>query len=188
MQVYLIRHGESETNLNKEWTGLLDVSLTDKGKEDAKKAGAFLKNISFDKVFSSDLLRAIQTAEIVLPDCDYEASPLFREINLGTLAGKPLSVLSNEQKECIAKCGYADFDGETREAFCDRIRQAVKGLEKLDLETVAVFTHAGFMCGMLETVLNTSLPRKHLQCSNCTVAIFAYINGNWKLHSWINLS
>ena len=50
MYVYVIRHGESETNKAKKWTGWLDVHLTDKGKDDAKKAGNFLKRISFDKI------------------------------------------------------------------------------------------------------------------------------------------
>ena len=43
MRVYVIRHGESETNKAKKWTGWLDVHLTDKGKDDANKAGNFLK-------------------------------------------------------------------------------------------------------------------------------------------------
>lgn len=62
MRVYVIRHGESETNLNKKWTGWLDVHLTDKGKDDAKKAGDFLKNIAFEKIYASDLSRAVETA------------------------------------------------------------------------------------------------------------------------------
>ena len=187
MLVYFIRHGESETNLHKQYTGWLDVSLTDKGKGDAKKAGSYLKNISFDKVFTSDLQRAVQTAETALPGCDYETSPLFREINVGTLAGNSLSALSDTQKEAIAKCGYADFCGETREAFNQRICQALHHIETLDLQTVAVFTHAGFMRSVLDAVLHTHLPRKHVRCSNCTIAILEYGNGNWALHSWINL-
>jgi len=187
MQVYLIRHGESETNLRQKYTGWLDVPLTEKGKKDAEKAGSFLKNISFDKAFTSDLQRAIQTAEIALPAHDYEASPLFREINVGALAGNPLSVLSDKQKEQVSKYGYADFEGETKEAFHQRICQALRRFETLNLETVAVFTHAGFMRGMLDAVLHTYLPRKHLRCSNCTIAIFEYSNKNWALHSWINL-
>lgn len=188
MQVYLIRHGESETNLSKKYTGWLDVPLTDKGKEDAKKAGSFLKNISFNKVFASDLLRAVQTAEIALPAYDYEASPLFREINVGMLAGNPLSILSDKQKETIAKCGYAYFDGETKEDFNRRICQALNWFETLNVETVAVFTHAGFLRGVLDAVLHTYLLRKHVQCNNCAIAIFEYSNKNWSLNSWINLS
>ena len=86
LRLYVVRHGESETNLAKRWTGWMDVSLTGKGREDAKKAGDFLKNIEFDRVLSSDLRRAVQTAETALPGCVPETSPLFREIDLGSLS------------------------------------------------------------------------------------------------------
>lgn len=188
MRVYVIRHGESETNLAKKWTGWLDVHLTDKGKEDAKKAGGFLKSFSVDKIFASDLIRAIETAEIALPDRSYETSPLLREINVGTLASKPLSIVSDEQRERIAKCGYVDFGGETKEHFNSRIRQVMNELETLNCETVALFTHAGWMRGMLDAVIGSYLPRKQVRCNNCTIAIFEYIGGIWQLHSWINLS
>ena len=67
MFVYVIRHGESETNLSKKWTGWLDVQLTEKGYEDAKKAAGYLKGISFDKIYTSDLMRAKQTAQTAFP-------------------------------------------------------------------------------------------------------------------------
>lgn len=49
MKVYVIRHGESETNYEKKWTGWLDVNLTEKGMNDAKKAGEFLASVSLIK-------------------------------------------------------------------------------------------------------------------------------------------
>ena len=68
MRVYVIRHGESESNASKKWTGWMDVELTEKGKKDAEKAREVLKNIKFDKVYSSDLKRALDTMKIVLPE------------------------------------------------------------------------------------------------------------------------
>ncbi|MBQ8600746.1 MAG: histidine phosphatase family protein [Clostridia bacterium] len=188
MRVYVIRHGESETNLNKKWTGWFDAHLTDKGKDDAQKAGNILKDIPFEKIYTSDLSRAVETAKIAIPDCCYETSHLLREIHVGTLANNPLSILSNEQRARIRKCGYVDFNGETIEAFYSRICQVMKKLETLNCETVALFTHAGWLRGMLDTVVDAYLPREHVRCNNCTVAIFEYINNTWLLHSWINLS
>ena len=69
MRVYVIRHGESETNLSKRWTGWKAVNLTEKGYEDAKKAGKIIGDVTFDKVFSSDLRRAKETAMTALPGC-----------------------------------------------------------------------------------------------------------------------
>ena len=188
MRLYVIRHGESETNLSKKWTGWLDVHLTDKGKEDARKAGEFLKTVSFDKVYTSDLCRAVETAEIAVSGCDYEISPLLREINVGTLANKPLSSLTDAQRAGIGRCGYTEFDGETKEQMRARICRAMKEFEALNCETVAVFTHAGWMRGMLDVVVGTNLPRDRVCCNNCAVAVFEYANGVWRLHSWINLS
>ncbi|RJQ35712.1 2,3-bisphosphoglycerate-dependent phosphoglycerate mutase [Candidatus Microgenomates bacterium] len=61
----LIRHGESEWNAKGLWTGLTDVSLSEKGKEQAKTAGDKIKKINFDFSFSSNLKRANETLEII---------------------------------------------------------------------------------------------------------------------------
>lgn len=188
MRLYVVRHGESETNQQKRWTGWLDVHLTEKGKADAQKASEFLKGISFDKIYTSDLSRAMETAEIAIPDCRYEKTPLLREINVGFLAGQPASVLSDDQRKHTAVNGYADFGGETKEAVYKRILQFRKELETRNDKTVAVFTHAGWMCGLLDTVVEEQLQRKHICCDNCAVAVFEFRNEVWRLHSWINFT
>ena len=58
MKLYIVRHGESETNRKGLWTGWLDVALTDKGIADAERVRDTLRGIKFDKVYSSDLQRA----------------------------------------------------------------------------------------------------------------------------------
>ena len=94
MRVYIVRHGESRTNQNGLWTGWLDEPLTDKGREDARRAASILKNVRFDKVYSSDLQRAMETAKIATAEndcnCEPELNSLLREINVGEIAGKPL--------------------------------------------------------------------------------------------------
>lgn len=62
----LLRHGESQWNLENKFTGWVDVPLTPKGEEEARKAGEKLKNIRFDVAYTSDLKRAQKTLEIVL--------------------------------------------------------------------------------------------------------------------------
>ena len=64
MRVYVVRHGESETNKIHYMTGWLDVSLTEKGREDALFARSVLEGVEFDKIYSSDLVRALQTDKI----------------------------------------------------------------------------------------------------------------------------
>lgn len=64
----LLRHGQSQWNLENRFTGFKDVDLTDLGREEARDAGARLKKagIHFDQVFTSTLKRAIDTADIAL--------------------------------------------------------------------------------------------------------------------------
>ena len=188
MRVYVVRHGESETNKAKKWTGWLDVHLTDKGKDDAKKAAEFLKHCSFDKIYSSDLVRARQTAEIAIPGCQYETSEFLREINVGSLAGKPLSILTEKQRLDTVKNGYIAFDGESKTDFHDRVEGFMKIMEGLDCENVILFSHAGWLRKMLDIVIGNDIPRNRVCCNNCAVSVFEYTDEIWKLHSWVNLT
>ena len=188
MNVYIIRHGESETNKKGLWTGWSDVHLTDAGIEQAKNVGDFLKNISFDKIYSSDLARAKETAENALPGRSYETSELLREFNVGSLQNKPLSVITDHERHIIAEDGYVIFGGESKITFNSRVHTFMKELESLAAENVAVFTHNGWLRTFLDTVLGTYITRKKVCCNNCTTGIFEYKNGIWKLYGWINLS
>ena len=64
----LLRHGQSEWNLQNRFTGFKDVDLTEKGEKEAEKAGELLAkaDIKFDQVFSSTQIRANRTADIAL--------------------------------------------------------------------------------------------------------------------------
>lgn len=186
MKVYIVRHGQSETNVLGRWTGWLDVNLTEKGKNDAKSAGEILKGITFDKVYASDLARAIDTAKTALPHCAPEISPLLREVNVGSIAGKPLDIITDEQRKRIWSDGYVEFGGESLDNFNNRVNEFKAYLETLDCNNVAVFSHAGWLRAMLDIVVGIRIPRNSISCDNCTVSIYEYQNGNWRLHSWIN--
>ena len=187
MKVFVIRHGESENNLNKLWTGWQDAELTAKGIEDAKKAGEYLRGISFDKIYSSDLKRAQDTAKNAIPNCIYETNMSLREVNIGSIAGTPLASIPMEQKDNISLVGYTEFGGESKGEFEKRVSDFMKELEKSDYENIAVFSHAGWLRKFLKLVLETHIPAKHLCCNNCVIGVFEYIGGKWKLHSWINM-
>lgn len=65
-RLVLIRHGESQWNLENRFTGWIDVPLSPKGMEEAKAAGQKLKAYTFDRAFSSVLARANDTLRIIL--------------------------------------------------------------------------------------------------------------------------
>ena len=71
----LMRHGQSQWNLENRFTGFHDVDLTEEGINEAKQAGVKLKeaNINFDQVFTSTLSRANRTARLALESAGQEA-------------------------------------------------------------------------------------------------------------------
>ena len=109
-KLILLRHGQSQWNLENRFTGWKDVPLTDQGKEEAEKAGQLLNknNVKIDFVFSSVLQRANKTAEIALKQTGLE--------HLWT--GENLNMINNES---LNERDYGDLVGlnkkETAEKF-----------------------------------------------------------------------
>ena len=77
-QLTIVRHGQSEWNLQNRFTGWEDVSLTDKGREEAKAAGETLKNYQFDEAYTSNLKRAQNTLAMILEVSGQQNIPTTR--------------------------------------------------------------------------------------------------------------
>lgn len=77
----LLRHGESQWNLENRFTGWVDVDLSAKGEQEAKNAGKLLKegNYKFDYLYTSVLKRAIRTAEIACNEAGFKDLPVQRD-------------------------------------------------------------------------------------------------------------
>ena len=109
-QLVLLRHGQSEYNRQKRFTGWADAGLTAQGVEEARRAGRLLKNEghAFDVAFTSLLRRAIHTAKIVLeelglPDVPIQADWRLNERHIGTLEGHDRSAMVAEFGEETVK-------------------------------------------------------------------------------------
>lgn len=102
---YIIRHGQTEWNLKKIIQGHKDSPLTEKGILIAKQHAEELRNIKFDAVFSSDSLRAKQTADIVAlgKNIAVKTTQLLRERNFGKYEGKSLDIFTYELKHLVEK-------------------------------------------------------------------------------------
>ena len=188
MRLYIIRHGQSETNLKNYWTGWLDVPLTDKGRADALRAGKIIEGISFDKIYTSDLSRAMVTCELAIPGAEYETTPLLREVGLGSLEGTPILKFTTEDKAIVSESGYAKFGGESLEEFCGRVNEFLEMLKGKEYGTVAAFCHGGWVRAVMDTVVGIKLPRDKIFCNNCaTLVLDLTAEGVWKIHSYINL-
>lgn len=89
----LVRHGKSLWNVKGLWTGWTDIDLTKDGVEEAHTAAASLRDIRIDEAFTSKLIRAIHTLDIIKQDLHIETIPTtqdaaLNEKNYGNLAGK----------------------------------------------------------------------------------------------------
>lgn len=88
-----IRHGESLWNAKGVWTGWTDIGLSQKGRQEAKTAAAFLADIDFDGAFTSTLVRASETLQIIktelnIPNLPTFADSAYNERNYGIYTGK----------------------------------------------------------------------------------------------------
>lgn len=88
---YLIRHGETEHNINGGITGQMDIPLNETGKKQAEKLAERLEKESFDAAYSSDLERTYETTRIVAEKHGLHPQEYteLREMDFGTVEGKP---------------------------------------------------------------------------------------------------
>ena len=96
--IYLVRHGQTDYNLEDRMQGHLDIPLNETGRKEAMICKKELSSIKIDRIIASDLLRAKETANIInesfsLP-ITYDAR--LRELNMGDLQGRVFKDISNE--------------------------------------------------------------------------------------------
>lgn len=139
--IYIIRHGQTDWNLEGRYAGRIDIPLNDLGRKQAEDVKEKLKNIKFDKVFSSPLVRAFETAQIV---CDNEIiidNRLIERSN-GDLEG----VLKTEITDYIDfnDPNEASYNIESIVEFRKRINDFFDEITNLyKEENILVVTHAG---------------------------------------------
>lgn len=78
----LIRHGESQWNLENRFTGWVDVELSEKGRKEAEEAGKKLKDYKIDKAYTSVLKRAMNTLDIAMKAAGKSGFPIVRDVAL----------------------------------------------------------------------------------------------------------
>lgn len=188
MKLYMIRHGESTANQSGKHSGWSQVPLTGQGEEDARRAGALIRGMAFDKVCCSDILRARQTMGIALPQAQAQLTPLLREIGVGSLAGRYISDCEAEYGKAYlnnkAAGDYRPYGGENYEMHLDRVRRFAEEMIQSEAQCIAAFCHAGTIRCMLDLVMDCRHKRSLFHCSNGSVSVFEYRNGVWSLVSW----
>lgn len=152
--LYLVRHGQTDWNAQKITQGHADIPLNNEGIEQAKALGKSLENIQFDAVFSSDLIRAKKTAEIITLEKKLmvETTNLLRERRYGKFDGKPYHLMQKFHKEWEnlgkkERLKYRPYnDYETDEETIGRLITFLRGAAVSHPgKTVLVVAHGGIM-------------------------------------------
>lgn len=94
--IYFV-HGTTYDNDSKKCSGWKQVELNELGKEQAKNLGKINSDIEFDVIFTSDLIRAIDSANIAFPDILKIQDKRLRECNYGTLDGEDRNLIIYEE-------------------------------------------------------------------------------------------
>ena len=182
MKLFLIRHGQTEDNIKKIFSGQLDHMLSEKGRQQAAAIAPILGRIPFDRVYSSDLTRAMDTQKLALPQYEAIKLPLLREYSLGSLSG--LSYKTVREDYGITNYDYSPFGGESIPMVDQRTKAFLSILEEDPCEYVAAFVHAGIIRSLLRHVLGSEADTSALVNSNCFIAVLTFEDGKWKLLSW----
>lgn len=143
MKVYLVRHGQVSHNVTKQYN-VGDEDLTKVGVEQAEELREKIKNIKFDKVFSSPLTRAKHTAEIIVANNKYKIiiDDRIKERSCGDLSGKLLGETNREEYWNYYTTIQQGTSENIREFF-KRVYNFLDDLKTKEYRSVLVVAHSG---------------------------------------------
>lgn len=193
MRVYCIRHGATDWNEQGKIQGQADIPLNERGKAEAEQAGRFLTSISLDEAYCSPLIRARETAQIVLQShrCPVFVDGRLKEISYGAGEGVSIPLLRSspemslwayfEDPEHYHPCENA----ESLEELFARCRLFLDELAAREdcCGNVLVSGHGAWIRGAICTVLGLGKAdfwKGHKQ-KNCSITLLECRNGVWRL-------
>ena len=185
MKLYFVRHGKTIWNLEGRFQGASgDSPLLEKSIETLKQLGQYLQKIPFDVIYSSDLPRAVTSAQIIqsqLKDsCPLQETSLLREWQLGKLEGAKFATLKaiypeqmNALRSNLAKFDSTMFGAESVFQTTQRTINFVKSLKNQDFDHVLIVGHGANLTASIQSLLgyDTPLLRKDGGLANASVTI-----------------
>jgi broad specificity phosphatase PhoE len=157
-RLHLVRHGQTDWNLEGRWQGQADVALNDVGREQAQQSAQKLRSISLAAIYSSDLIRAAETARAIarVNPAPLVLEPRLREIHQGEWQGLLVGEIQARYAEAFQQSRanpltMAAPGGETTQQVGERALAAVRDLAaKHPQGNVAVVSH-GYILAVLLT-------------------------------------
>ena len=180
-----VRHGETDWNAQHRWQGHSDTALNEVGREQARRLADELEPV--DALYSSDLARARETAEIIAERLSLEIrlDPRLRERGFGSWEGLTTeeieSSFPDEQARWRAGIGAGAHDAEPFEAFAARVGSFVdEVVPRHPGEAVLVVTHGGTIRVVHALATGLDYVRDHRSIpavANCSSSRFAVRDG-----------
>jgi 2,3-bisphosphoglycerate-dependent phosphoglycerate mutase len=192
-RVTFLRHGESVGNFENRFQGHADFPLTETGRAQARALAERWQSEgrTFDRIYSSPLARARETAEIICAalNAPFEIDPEWMEINNGLLAGMSdeEAAISVPPPTFVTPYTHTGRTGESRwEVYLRAGRNIQKLLDNPASHTLVV-SHGGILNMTMYAILGIPVQADHtgarFMFHNTTFATFAYApaNHNWRL-------
>jgi probable phosphoglycerate mutase len=183
-KIHLVRHAETDWNRELRWQGQSDVPLNARGREQARALGASLTGAPLAAIYSSDLRRAAETAEIVAEQLrlPLRVDPRLREIDVGSWQGLTLTQLRVRVPEAVARWeqnGERGWEeGESHEDMFARVVDAIRSIaDRHRNEEVLVVSHGGPIGALKVLAAGLDYPRERRllprsdNCETCVIAV-----------------
>lgn len=162
MNLYIVRHGETEENIKKTYYGDIDCKLTLNGIRQAELAGEKLKHIIFDKAFCSEKLRAKETLKRIGNMKNYIVDSRLNERSFGIFEGKNYEELQRSFKSEYDEWtkdwkNYCPENGESFLQVYHRVKNFMDDLKKESAENILICTHGGIIRAIYAYILEGNL-------------------------------
>jgi broad specificity phosphatase PhoE len=188
-RILLIRHGQTQWNVEGRWQGTLATSLNTNGFAQARALARALRSRPITAIYTSDLQRAVQTATVLgsVFNLTPVEDPRWRELNLGIFQGLtfPEIVKRHPQELGAMEANYLDYeipDGESRRMLQARAHAALQSIIEREHEgEVAVVTHGGTIRALLLRLFGDNSKVKGLRIPNTSVTTIEVNSGSWHL-------
>lgn len=182
-ELYLVRHGETDSNLKNKFLGHTDIKINENGILQAVKLSKYFKDIKITKFYSSPLIRAKMTSEILNKNLNLNIlySDQLKERNFGIFDNLSYDEIKNKyEKEYnlwLSDLNYHKIEnGESAFDVYKRCEDFLKSLS-FENEKILIVTHLGIIRNILSILFKNGLDGIwHYKAQNCSVTKIDFVD------------
>ncbi|MFP1739157.1 2,3-diphosphoglycerate-dependent phosphoglycerate mutase GpmB [Lonsdalea quercina] len=195
LQVYLVRHGETEWNVARRIQGQSDSKLTSAGEQQAHRVAERVKHLGITHIIASDLGRTRRTAEIISEGCGgcpILLEPNLRELNMGVLEERLIDSLNSKEegwrKQIVDGTQNGRIpEGESLSELAERTHKVLEFCLALPPGSRPLLVSHGIALGcLLGTLLGLpAWAERRLRLRNCSLSRIDHQQSPWLASGWV---